>query len=400
MVGVVLLLAACTASPAASPPGSTATPAVAASTAPASTASHGSPVPTPTRTPTPSPTETPTAADATEHPSGPADVVLSLDLQPDYGIGEIGFYFYPGIDFTLYGDGTVVARDATAKTPPADGAIQRGSPFLRGQLDEAQVQALLEFAIGEGGLGKAKARYEVADTDDFKHSIFTIRADGLDKRVEVIGSNSPFQALEDRLLDVVTESSMTTQTWQADRFHGQLYDAASMIEVDVLPQVKEAGSLAWPWPDISPADFAHVASDFAGTRTLSAAEAAIAGLSDHGGVIERVYLRDPKGSTVYAFSMWPLAPDATSAPGVIRNRLPSGVAPGAVAMTTVASLRVRSEPRVSEDSFLFEPLLPAGTTLYVVEGPVSASGYSWSEVVPLESLDAPAWLGRRRQSRR
>ena len=64
-------------------------------------------------------------------------------------------------------------------------------------------------------------------------------------------------------------------------------------------------------------------------------------------------------------------------------------------VTTLADdgLRVRSAPRVSDDSAKQEPLLPLGTLLYVLEGPVSASGYAWYEVAPLESRDLPSgWV--------
>ena len=46
-------------------------------------------------------------------------------------------------------------------------------------------------------------------------------------------------------------------------------------------------------------------------------------------------------------------------------------------------LRVRSQPRVSDDSKKFEPLLPLGTELEVVGGPVTGSGYVWYEVAPV-----------------
>jgi hypothetical protein len=65
------------------------------------------------------------------------------------------------------------------------------------------------------------------------------------------------------------------------------------------------------------------------------------------------------------------------------------------AITTLASdgLRVRSEPRVSDDSHKLEPLLPVGSQLYVLEGPVSASGYAWYEVIPLSSRQLPSgWV--------
>jgi hypothetical protein len=56
-------------------------------------------------------------------------------------------------------------------------------------------------------------------------------------------------------------------------------------------------------------------------------------------------------------------------------------------------LRVRSEPRVSDDSLKLEPLLPLGSQLYVLGGPVSASGYAWYEVVPLTSRNLPSgWV--------
>ena len=56
-------------------------------------------------------------------------------------------------------------------------------------------------------------------------------------------------------------------------------------------------------------------------------------------------------------------------------------------VTTLADdgLRVRSQPRISDDSEKYDPLLPLGTQLYVLDGPVSASGYTWYQVAPLTS---------------
>ena len=64
-------------------------------------------------------------------------------------------------------------------------------------------------------------------------------------------------------------------------------------------------------------------------------------------------------------------------------------------VTTLATdgLRVRSEPHVGEDSYKHEPLLPLGTQLYVVDGPVSGSGYAWYRVKPVTSRDLPGgWV--------
>jgi serpin B len=56
---------------------------------------------------------------------------------------------------------------------------------------------------------------------------------------------------------------------------------------------------------------------------------------------------------------------------------------GSVAVTVSDRLRVRSEPRVSDDSIRYEPLLPLGTELRVIGGPVDASGYTWWQVETL-----------------
>jgi hypothetical protein len=64
-------------------------------------------------------------------------------------------------------------------------------------------------------------------------------------------------------------------------------------------------------------------------------------------------------------------------------------------VTTLADdgLRVRSQPRISDDSHKFEPLLPLGTQLYVLDGPVSASGHAWYEVAALASRTQPTgWV--------
>ena len=56
---------------------------------------------------------------------------------------------------------------------------------------------------------------------------------------------------------------------------------------------------------------------------------------------------------------------------------------GSAAVTVSDQLRVRSAPGVSDDSVKYEPLLPLGTELLVVGGPVEATGYVWWQVEPL-----------------
>jgi hypothetical protein len=99
-----------------------------------------------------------------------------------------------------------------------------------------------------------------------------------------------------------------------DRYWGNLIEAASAIEIGLLPDPADAGVLAWPWPSVAPADF--VGRDEGGwiggpRRVMSVAEAAVHGLSDNGGVVQRVYLLAPDGVTIYSFSLWPMLPDET-----------------------------------------------------------------------------------------
>jgi len=265
--------------------------------------------------PTPSSGPTATPAGRIDHATGPTDVVLRFDNGPDLGVGELpGEVFQPGPEFTLYGDGTVISRNESAPLPPAEGPIIRGRPFMIGQLDEEQVQSLLRFALGEGGLGDACERYETQAVDYFGSSIFTIRAGGLDKRVEVFGGEAPFAALEDDLRNFDPASSIPTSVWVPDRYWGNLFEAANAIEVGVLPDPREVGSAPWPWPGIVPAAFLGPPDPDGeqGRRVMSAAEAAVLGLSRNGGVVQRIYLLGPDGVTIYSFSLWPMLPDETS----------------------------------------------------------------------------------------
>ena len=62
-------------------------------------------------------------------------------------------------------------------------------------------------------------------------------------------------------------------------------------------------------------------------------------------------------------------------------------------MSVSDRVRVRSEPRVSDDSIRYEPVLPLGTELTVIDGPVSASGYTWYKVAPVSfvGLEGPGY---------
>jgi hypothetical protein len=243
-----------------------------------------------------------------EHAAGPEDVVLRFDYGPDVGVSELtGEFFHPGPEFTLYGDGTVIFRDDLAGLPAAEGPLVRSRPFMIARLAEEQIQSLLRYAFEDGGLGSACERYETRDTDVAGSDVFTIHAGGLDKRVENLGSG-PFGALTDYLRNF-DRTGIPTRVFVPEHYWGTLLEVGPAIEIGLLPDPLESGVVRWPWPGIAPAEFIGLAEyNTVGRRVMSADEAAVQGLSDNGGVVQRVYLLGPDGETIYSFSLWPMLP--------------------------------------------------------------------------------------------
>jgi hypothetical protein len=240
-----------------------------------------------------------------DHATGPTDVLLRFDVvvQPRE-VDLTGRWFRPGPEFSLYGDGTVIIRNELDQPFSVEGPIIRARPFKIAHLDEDQVQSLLRFAIGEGGLEDACERYDPQGDADI-YSIFTIRAGGLDRRIEVAGP-SPLGPLEDHLRTFDADGTVSTGVWVPDRYWGNLIELVDLPGTDAVP---------WPWPDIDPKDFV-VPPEYAfvteGHRVMSTDEAAVLGLSDNGGVVQRIYLVGPDDTTIYVFSMWPILPDEGS----------------------------------------------------------------------------------------
>ena len=72
-----------------------------------------------------------------------------------------------------------------------------------------------------------------------------------------------------------------------------------------------------------------------------------------------------------------------------------GLAVGSLAAVTIEgdNLRVRSAPTTARSSKMLKPLLPAGTRMLIVDGPVAADGYDWYEVqTDGELIDLFGWV--------
>ncbi len=262
--------------------------------------------------PTPSPTPVPTLA--IEHAQGATDVVLRMSTGG--GFVPAGFVLTEVPEFTLYGDGTVVFRnpaDVPTAPVPDDGVI-RSAVFKTARLSEAQVQELLEFAIGPSGLGIARAQYDPCCVADAPSTTFTVRAGGLNKEVSVgaLDFEDPqpgpdslvrraFKGLAERLRNL-DRNGIPSPAYVPTAYRGILFDG-------------NGGGLGgpvhdWPWTAFGPDGFTAPAdpNGFSiPTRTLTDADVAALKVPGVGGGAQSIALRTTDGK-VFLLALRPLLP--------------------------------------------------------------------------------------------
>src|SRR5215207_1505478 len=291
LVGLLALVAACSGA-ASSPvtPGASGSPGT-----PASSASPEEPV-----------------TGGIEHASGATDVVLRLDEGGGFMIRGGGATLVP--PFTLYGDGTVVFRNPMLEPPPAEGPVMVGNPLRTARLDGDQIQDLLNFALTEGGLGVAKLQYDNPLIADAGTAIFTIRAGGLDKTVNVyaLGLDDPnvpdrparaaFTKLSERLTNFDQDGTFPTDVYVPSGYRGILLDTGGF---------PGEAPIEWPWADISPADFTgDEATGVPPTRVMTPEELGVLGIAGIEGGFQGMTLVDPDDpARSYSFGVRPLLPD-------------------------------------------------------------------------------------------
>ena len=291
LVGLIALLAACSgAAPSPVDPGASGSPGT-----PASSASPEGP-----------------ASGAIEHATGATDVVLRLDEGGGMMIRGGGATLVP--PFTLYGDGTVVFRNPAVEPPPAVGPVMVGNPMRTARLDEDQIQDLLNFALTEGGLGVAKLQYDNPMLADAGTAIFTIRAGGLDKTVNVYAlglddastpdrpARAAFTKLSERLTNFDQDGTFATDVYVPSGYRGILLDTGGF---------PGEAPIEWPWADIKPADFiGDEATGVLPTRVMTAEELAVLGVDGFEGGFQGMTLVDPDDpAKTYSFGIRPLLPD-------------------------------------------------------------------------------------------
>ncbi|HTK45073.1 MAG TPA: hypothetical protein VL749_06960 [Patescibacteria group bacterium] len=251
---------------------------------------------------------TPTAIAGIEHPTGATAIVLRVESSG--GLVPVEFLATSAPSFTLYGDGTVVFRDDQATPPDAVGSVVRSVPFQTIKLDEAGIQALLELALGPGGIGIATGPY-MCNCADMPSTNFTVNADGRMKTVSVTGLSPDMHQPQDQLIvGSLARLAERLRTFGQDVAGEVVYEPAAYR--GVLQKVDQANGpvVDWPWTEVAPTDFVSDANGFLLTHTLTPAQ--VATLSIPGAQGGMLGLNLQKDGALYSLALRPLLPDETS----------------------------------------------------------------------------------------
>jgi hypothetical protein len=252
---------------------------------------------------------------AIEHPTGATDVVLRFE--EGGGFVMPAFLATQAPAFTLYGDGTIVFRNAAGEPLEPIGSVFPNIPFRTARLSEEQVQELLTFALGESGLGIARPDYPNDQIADASTAVFTINAGGLSKTVSIYAlglemdgmadgpARAAFKRLAERLQTIDTGGSVASEAYVPVAYRGILLEG----------QPGAPDAKPWPWTDIAPGDVVSIADPNAfqvPARVLTPDEVEALGIAPFEGGFQGLTLIGPDNGRFYTFSLRPLLPDETA----------------------------------------------------------------------------------------
>jgi len=276
----------------------------------------------PSATPAGSPAASPTPGTGTiAHPVGATDLVLRFDegggfVAPTFAMIQVPY-------FSLYGDGTVIYRPASAPWPEQKpGEPMRLPPLQVAKMAEDQVQALLRDALGDGGLGVARARYENNQVADAPTAAFTVNADGRQRRVSAYALGMAIDDPANPNPDAAILGAMATFAERLRNFDQEIAKGNGTAAGFYLPNRFRASILeggaggdgpprSWPWPTFGPDGFTTVdqGTGFGfPSRAISGLEMSLLGIKKPEGGVSGISLRAPNG-TVYGLGIRPLLPD-------------------------------------------------------------------------------------------
>jgi len=276
----------------------------------------------PSATPAGSPVASPTAATgAIAHPTGASELVLRFAEGGGFVMPTFAMIQVP--HFSLYGDGTVIYRPASEPWPETKpGEPMRFPPLQVATMTEEQIQELLRDALGDGGLGIARERYENNQVADASTAVFTVNADGRQRRVSAYALGLMIDDPANPNPDAAILTAMAGFAERLRNFDQELAKGNGTAAGLYLPTRFRASLLEgglgaegvprpWPWPTFGPEGFATVdQGDGFGfpSRVISGLEMSLLGIEKPEGGVSGISLRAPNG-TVYGLGIRPLLPD-------------------------------------------------------------------------------------------
>jgi hypothetical protein len=202
-----------------------------------------------------------------------------------------------------------------AEPPAAQGSTMPFNPLRTAKLSEEQVVELLTLALGEGGLAAARPSYENPMIADAGTAVFTIDAGGIEKAVSIMAlgmetdasnpdgpARAAFKKLADRLGDFDQGGSIDTSVYAPTGYETSLIESPGMVAPDVV---------AWPWTDLTVADFKPAADPNALSfphATLTADQVAQLGIKDYEGGFFGLPLKGSDDKP-YIVAVRPVLPD-------------------------------------------------------------------------------------------
>jgi hypothetical protein len=255
---------------------------------------------------------------AIDHPTGPSDIVLSMETGG--GFVPFGYFVTQAPTFILFGDNTAIFRpseDATGADLPA---------FVQATLSADQVDALLTYALTVGRLADAGPSYADSMVADAPSTVFTVNAAGYDKVVSVyaLGIGDPagpdasmYAALEDlaTLLSTFEQQVEKGQVQSAELYQPALYRAVLTESDPSLPDI-----IDWPFDDLSLDDFQPLPESPALRLGGLTPEQLAAVTTVPSGGSYGLPIRSPDGNQVFYLQWRPLLPGDEVQPAVMGGK--------------------------------------------------------------------------------
>ena len=150
--------------------------------------------------------------------------------------------------FTLYADGTAIYRPSTG------GSMDAPPALMQAQLSPEQVDVLIGYALGPGGLAAADAVYDDRFVTDQNTTTFIIDADGVSKTVSAyaLGFPNPEPGPDDAELARLAALADTLTNFDAQVAAGHVESSAvyqpTQYLAIVTPDASDGTTPASTWP--------------------------------------------------------------------------------------------------------------------------------------------------------